>query len=128
MTERRRHTRQKSLLRGCVYFNNRRSAVDCLIRDVSASSARLIFSGPVNLPSSVDLYIPQKEQMLRAHVQWRRGDEMGVTFSDELRASGAPREQDLGRRVEKLETQIVSLRRMLRQLKTDFTTRTEGAA
>jgi hypothetical protein len=35
MAERRRATRQKSFLRGCVYFNKRRGAVDCLIREIS---------------------------------------------------------------------------------------------
>ena len=71
MSERRQSTRQKSFLRGCVYFNNRRSATDCLIRDISPTGARLIFSDTVSIPDLVELYIPQKEQSLRARVQWR---------------------------------------------------------
>jgi PilZ domain len=71
MAERRQSSRQKSFLRGCIYFNNRRSAVDCLVRDVSVAGARLIFSAAVNVPDVVDLYIAQKEQTLRAKVQWR---------------------------------------------------------
>jgi hypothetical protein len=55
MGERRKATRQKSFLRGCIYFNNRRSAIDCLIRDISASGARLIFSDTVTVPDIVDL-------------------------------------------------------------------------
>ena len=43
-TERRRIPRQKSFLRGMIYFNNRRSVADCLIRDISPYGARLIFS------------------------------------------------------------------------------------
>jgi len=42
-------------LRGCIYFNNRRSAVDCLIRDLSTAGARLIFSAAVNVPDAIDL-------------------------------------------------------------------------
>ena len=68
MSERRIAQRQKSFLRGCIYYNNRRSATDCLIRDISQTGARLIFSDAVNIPDMVDLYIPQKEQMLRAQV------------------------------------------------------------
>jgi hypothetical protein len=45
MAERRRSVRKKSFLRGCVYFNKRRSAIDCLIRDISDQGARIIFSG-----------------------------------------------------------------------------------
>jgi hypothetical protein len=82
MAERRRSVRKKSFLRGCVYFNKRRSAIDCLIRDISDQGARIIFSGAVNVPDVVDLYIPQKEQTIRARVQWRRGDEVGLAFRE----------------------------------------------
>ena len=71
MAERRNATRQKSFLRGCIYFNNRRSAVDCLIRDISSTGAKLIFSDAITVPDVVELYIPQKEQTLRAEVHFR---------------------------------------------------------
>ena len=48
-----------------VYFNNRRSVADCLIRDISPFGARLIFSDTITTPDTMDLYIPQKEQTLR---------------------------------------------------------------
>lgn len=62
MAERRRSVRKKSFLRGCVYFNKRRSAIDCLIRDISDQGARIIFSGTTNFPDVVELYIPHKER------------------------------------------------------------------
>src|SRR5438128_3279320 len=80
-TERRRIVRQKSFLRGMIYFNNRRNVVDCLIRDISPYGARLIFSDAVTTPDSLDLYIPQKEETLRIHVIWRHGQEVGVAFA-----------------------------------------------
>ena len=55
MAERRRSVRKKSFLRGCVYFNKRRSAIDCLIRDISDQGARIIFSAAENVPVVVDL-------------------------------------------------------------------------
>src|SRR5215510_12904234 len=79
-TERRRIARQKSFLRGMIYFNNRRSVSDCLIRDISPYGARLIFSDAVTTPDLLDLYIPQKEQTLRSQVVWRVGHEVGVAF------------------------------------------------
>ena len=79
--ERRRITRQKSFLRGMIYFNNRRNVVDCLIRDISPYGARLIFSDAVTTPDVLELYIPQKEQTLRIHVIWRHGQEVGVAFA-----------------------------------------------
>ena len=38
MSERRVATRSKSLLQGRVYYNNRRSSVDCVIRDITAKA------------------------------------------------------------------------------------------
>src|SRR5262245_3516940 len=121
MNERRTASRQKSFLRGCIQFNNRRTAIDCLVRDISASGARLIFSDSISIPDEVELYIPQKEQTLRAHVQWRRGEEVGVAFAKNARAP-APSKQagdDLAERVEKLEAEIASLKRMVKRLKAE---------
>jgi hypothetical protein len=60
MAERRRSTRQKSFLRGCVYFNKRRDAVDCLIRDISDEGARIIFSDTMSVPDVVERTAPIK--------------------------------------------------------------------
>src|SRR5215204_7751535 len=105
-TERRRIARQKSFLRGMVYFNNRRSVADCLIRDISAFGARLIFSDTITTPDTMDLYIPQKEQTLRSHVIWRVGHEVGVAFPQAVQGESAPGSADLAERVTKLEAEI----------------------
>jgi hypothetical protein len=121
MGERRRAARQKSFLRGCVYFNKRRHALDCLIRDISDQGARIIFSDTVNVPDSLELYIPQKEKTVRAYVQWRHGDEIGLAFPDALRPpEGGPGTEELAQRVAHLETEIASLRKVLRRLKTEI--------
>ena len=123
MSERRKLPRQKSFLRGCVYFNNRASAIDCLIRDISATGARLIFSNPVTFPDVVDLYIPQKQQTLRAQVHWRHGEEVGVRFANPAQAFGAAAANDareLAERVQKLETEIAAMRKVLKRLKADI--------
>jgi PilZ domain len=132
MSERRIAQRQKSFLRGCIYYNNRRSATDCLIRDISPTGARLIFSDTVTVPDMVDLYIPQKEQMLRAHVQWRHGDEVGVGFPAAAKASlagsAATADEGLAERVEKLEAEMAKLKKMLKRLKADVTGDADEAA
>jgi hypothetical protein len=127
MSERRRSTRQKSFLRGCIYFNNRRSATDCLIRDISPTGARLIFSDTVSIPDKVELYIPQKEETLRAHVQWRHGDEVGVAFGA-LATGKSKHDEELAERVEKLEAEIAALRKMLKRLKSEVAGNAEEAA
>jgi hypothetical protein len=118
-TERRRTARQKSFLRGMIYFNNRRNAVDCLIRDISQYGARLIFSDSVTTPDALDLYIPQKEQTLRVNVIWRHGQEVGVAFAQPAQVDPAAESGGLAERVAKLELEIAGLKRILKKIKTD---------
>jgi hypothetical protein len=120
MAERRRAIRQKSFLRGCVYFNKRRGALDCLIRDYSDHGARIIFSETVNVPDMVDLYIPQKEQTVRARVQWRSGDEIGLAFPDALRAADGSSDGELALRVARLESEVAGLRRLVKKLRAEI--------
>ena len=122
MSERRRSTRQKSFLRGCVYFNKRRQAVDCLIRDISDVGARIIFSDTVSVPDRVDLYIPQKEQTLRAHVQWRHGDEIGLAFPESATEDTTTASGNLAQRMARLEHEVAALRKLLRRLQSSIKT------
>ncbi len=122
MGERRRSSRQKSFLRGCVYFNKRRSALDCLIRDISDEGARVIFTDAVTVPDVVELHIPQKEQTVRARVQWRHGDEIGLSFPDA--AAGG---DELVQRVAQLETEIAALRRAMQRLKSELADKADAA-
>jgi len=125
--ERRRTARQKSFLRGMIYFNNRRNAVDCLIRDISPYGARLIFSDSVTTPDVLELYIPQKEQTLRVHVIWRHGQEVGVAFAQAAHVDpaaepgdpGSSPGQALAERVARLEMEIAGLKRILKKMRTD---------
>ena len=117
--ERRKVSRNKSFLRGMIYFNNRRNVVDCLIRDISPYGARLIFSDAVTTPDSLDLYIPQKEQTLRVHVIWRHGQEVGVAFAQAAQLDPVAETGDLNERVARLEMEIAGLKRILKKIKTD---------
>lgn len=118
MEERRKFLRQKSFLRGCVYFNNGDSSAECIVRDVSASGARLIMPDGVVIPDAVELYMPQTEKYARAQVLWRRDSELGLVFTTPLET-----EQPLhvngpvAERVQLIEREIDGLKRMLRRLK-----------
>jgi hypothetical protein len=120
MGERRISRRSKSFLRGFVYVSKRRGALACLIRDMSEKGARIIFSDNVTLPDVVELYIPQREQTLRARVQWRRSDEIGLAFmADDREPEVAPTAGEVMQRVALLEAEISSLRTVLKRLKRD---------
>ncbi len=120
MGERRGSRRSKSFLRGFVYVSRKRGALACLIRDLSEKGARIIFSDTVALPDVVELYIPQRDQTLRARVQWRRNDEIGLGFTETERAADAsPSATDVAQRLAMLEAEIVSLRALLKRLKAE---------
>jgi len=120
MGERRRTRRQKSFLRGFVYFDKRRGVMSCLVRDISAEGARIILSETVTIPDVVNLHIPQREQTLRARVQWRRGDEIGLAFTAAVPvAVAALPSSELTERVVQLEAEIAALRRTIKLLKRD---------
>ena len=122
--ERRAVSRSKSFLQGRVYFNHRRSSIDCLIRDYSEQGARLKFSEAANVPEAIELYIPNKEETHRARVEWRIGNEMGVSFGDEIRSpsvtpDAAQAQGDLPTRVSRLEAEVATLRRIVNDLRAE---------
>jgi hypothetical protein len=122
MAERRSSSRQRSFLQGRIYYNNRRSSVDCLVRDVSDAGAKLVFAGAVTIPDVVELYLSNKEEVRRARIEWRKGDETGVSFrfEDSADAGALAASTDLFGRVLKLERECASLKRVVSELRADI--------
>jgi PilZ domain len=50
------------------------------VRDLSEDGARIVLSQTITIPDVIELQIPQRET-LSARVQWRRADEVGLSFS-----------------------------------------------
>jgi hypothetical protein len=129
MSEHRRESRLRTFLKGRIIFNKGASTMDCLVRDLSASGARLALTETTTLPESFDLYIPQKDRTYRATLCWRRADGIGITFVDEaapapvpvpVPTAAAPPPADeaaamlaLVRRISELEAENAALRRLL---------------
>ena len=107
-------------LGGSCLFPPHRSSVDCLVRDVSETGAKLVFGEAVAIPDVVELYLSNKDEVRRAKVQWRKGHEMGVDFNDLADAGSTAASGDLDRRVLKLERECASLKRMVSELRADI--------
>ncbi|MGU3540937.1 PilZ domain-containing protein [Methylobacterium sp. A54F] len=121
--EHRNEVRQRVFLKGRILFNNGNSSLDCLVRDLSATGARIEASETTTLPEQFDLYIPQKDRTFRSKLRWRREDGIGITFVDDARAEAAaqPSAADasvavLLRRINELEAENAALRRLLATL------------
>lgn len=129
MNEHRAALRHKSFLKGCVYYNNKLSSADCLVRDISNGGARLKFFGVVTIPDVIELRLPNKDETYRAKVQWRVGDEVGVAFllaeeAPPLAPAAAP---ELAERVAKLERQVAVQERKIQELQSALRLRQSAA-
>ncbi len=124
MNERRTDLRQKSFLRGLVYFENCPSALDCLIRDISQTGARLKFSSAPMGGDTLTLTIPLKNQSHRARVQWRSQDEIGIAFTDVAHGENT---SSLIERMNHLEAEIVVLKQLIKKLQKTAGGNTEAA-
>lgn len=124
MTDHRSGSRQKAFLKAVVYFNRRSSSVDCLIRDLSETGARIKLPAAVTVPDVFELYIPSKDQYHPSRMRWRKEDELGLAFiADETAPVLAEGNVagDLGHRVALLEAEVERLRRTVAKLRNDLT-------
>jgi hypothetical protein len=109
--------RIRTFLKGIVYYDNRRASIECTIRDLSDTGARVAFTTLVSVPDNVELHIPQKQMTLPAQVRRRDGYEIGVAFqnqrSDEPRRAN---DGDMAERVTRLENEVAAMKRLLKKL------------
>jgi hypothetical protein len=109
--------RIRTFLKGIVYYDNRRASIECTIRDLSDTGARIAFTTLVTVPDNVELHIPQKQMTLPAQVRRRDGYEIGVSFQNQR--SDEPRraiDGDMAERVTKLENELAAMKRLLKKL------------
>lgn len=112
MTENRREPRKRTFLKGRIVFNSGKSSMDCLVRDISTSGARIVLDETMVLPERFSLEIPQKDTVFRAKLQWRHEDGVGVLIDASSEDAPAPSGDvaRLRRRVAELETENRALR------------------
>ncbi len=72
--------RRRTLKTGKVVLSDS-TVLDCLIRDMSESGARLEFGGPVELPREFRLFVAAANCVFPAELAWQRGLAAGVRFS-----------------------------------------------
>lgn len=80
--------RQRVLKKGKLLLRNNLSTVDCVIRDMSETGARIICGDPLSVPSEFRFMAVGDSVTRGAKVKWRRGNDFGIEFTTE--ASRAP--------------------------------------
>lgn len=81
----RKALRQRVLKQGKMLFPNNMSVMDCTIRDLSATGAKLLCSETARVPDEFRLVTPADGMVRDVKVVWRKPDQLGVTFTSEPR-------------------------------------------
>jgi hypothetical protein len=118
MTDKRSAPRNRTFLNAKAIFNNRQSTLDCVVRDMSSTGARLELSEAIVLPDCFDLYVLRRDATYRARITWRHGGEIGVAFENANAPAQSP--PDLAARVQHLEAEIGLQRLLISQLRAEL--------
>lgn len=78
----RREQMRRTVIKGArIVFNERKSTLDCRVRDMTEDGARLDFSTPQLLPHEFELQLAGTPAR-RCGLCWARGTFVGVRFLD----------------------------------------------
>jgi hypothetical protein len=81
--DKRRVRRQRVLKEGRIVTLDTQSVVNCVVRDLSATGARLKCGDQVAVPNAFHLQVGHERTMRPARAVWRRGNEIGIVFAGE---------------------------------------------
>jgi len=79
MEDKRKNRRRKTLKAGMIITHGRLSTINCLVRNVSDSGARIEVESAVLLPRQFELVFDGKS--LGCNVAWKSGRQLGVRFA-----------------------------------------------
>ena len=80
----RKSRRMKAMKSGRVVIHSSGAGIDCVVRSLSPTGARLSFAAPVDLPAQFELYLLAENVRVGANVAWHKGLDAGVEFDKPL--------------------------------------------
>lgn len=78
--ESRAEHRSRTLKRGQIRIDGGKSLIDCTIRDLTETGAKLRFENVFPLPPQFELFIVDAKAIWPARSAWQKGVEAGVEF------------------------------------------------
>jgi PilZ domain-containing protein len=116
MDERRKSNRTRTYLGGTLAFNGRCASLDCIIRNVSESGARVAVDGSAILPDEFDFTVTRDDRAYRARLVWRNATDLGLKLLDPSETEVAT--LDWARKLAARESENAKLRRRVFDLST----------
>jgi hypothetical protein len=86
--ERRASPRRKTRFKATLVFGAERSTVNCVVRDLSETGARLKIDLPDDFPTQFHLIWAAARAVIHVEAVWRSRDEMGVKFLSKHNTQG----------------------------------------
>lgn len=90
MIEKRASPRHRVFKRGTIAFGG--GGIDCMVRNLSESGARIEVSSPVGMPNSFMLVIEADQFIRRCRPVWSVDQRIGVAFEETAGARAVRRE------------------------------------
>jgi hypothetical protein len=123
--DKRESDRVRAFLRAQIIFNNRMSTIDCIIKNISPTGARIALGDSFAVPAEFDIFIPQRNSSHHCKLVWRDRDSIGVDFVDvphhlgigaSHEAAAEPPAIGGEARIRQLEVQNAELKQRIRKL------------
>ena len=111
MDQARESERVRTFLKALIEFNKGASKIDCVVKNISDTGAKLEVTSAVSLPIEFSLDIPHRGKRHRAKLMWREKDAVGVHFVPLDGRDAAPT-----RETSSLETENARLHARVRDL------------
>lgn len=83
MTDQRNEQRHRTLKGGYIVFNDGRSTIECVVRNLSEGGAQLIVESLIGIPDNFVLQL-KGGSTAKATIAWKRGTTIGIRFDDPL--------------------------------------------
>lgn len=80
-SDRRTAAPRKRMLKEGKLLLSEWSVIDCVIRDMSETGARVALSGPMALPDGLRLLVVSSNELYPVRVAWQRGQMAGLQFT-----------------------------------------------
>ncbi len=80
MNEKRKTQRRRVLKEGKIFFADGMRVIDCTIRDMSDTGARLLIANTVGVPETFHLFEKSSGMVYPTSVSWRQARAIGVKF------------------------------------------------
>ena len=86
MGERRSAKRWRTVLAAQVVSPGRSAPIECTVRDLSDTGARIYFADASELPPEFEFRIPSRDLRVPSRLMWSRGANHGVMFLEPVKA------------------------------------------